>query len=498
MKRNKDGSARDSQKERLYTAERDAGIDGRRSTVGKRCLIDTETNSSMVGVRDGTLIPVPYPSVAAVQSYVDAIRTSAKFQRRWGYQPLTATHNPSGSRGGNGVIHMGADHRRDEWVILHEIAHNLTTHPGAGPRRDYAAHGPEFAAVFLELVKIVLGAKDAATLRASFTKHRVKYRSGLHAVPKPSEDRLARAREIRVKVTKPPRPEQAVTFEQLAARKAKRKTVAGYDASYLKGWTSRAYSIDGVNDFKARHPAGNGDAWEDGYLDQMAGRDKWHMRECIAGRVECEEHSWSEGWAAKMGIKVEPEVDPVAKPVYPESNGRSSDEQETDRKPMKSVNAVSKIEDPMKRLRAASATLGEIKTAEEDARALRNIATIVAHLDHGVAPVTLYRDKVKISRGMFNRLLQRAPSDEERAAIIAAEPRLADAETATATAAKAAADVKRYKARKWDLLEIRDTAMLLLFEGDQSVGLAPVPNAEISRATGLTSARVAQLRTGVR
>lgn len=155
---------------------------------------------------------------------------------------------------------------------------------------------------------------------------------------------------------------------------------------------------------------------------------------------------------------------------------------------MKSVASVAKIIDPMKRLTAAAALVREAEAAAEHARAERDMATIVAHLDQGVRPVVLYRDTLAVSRGLFNRIIQRAPVDR---------PEIPDAKT---VAGKAARQVRKYEAIVEQAREIRDTAALMLMNGRDAQGnkVPTVTNADISRATGLTTARVAQMRTGTR
>lgn len=154
---------------------------------------------------------------------------------------------------------------------------------------------------------------------------------------------------------------------------------------------------------------------------------------------------------------------------------------------MKSATTVAKIADPMKRVAAAAALVREAEAAAEDARAQRDMATIVAHLDQHVAPVRLYRDALQVSRGLFNRMVQRAPAQRP------------DIPNAIDVAAKAAKAVRRFEERAEQAREIRDTAMLMLLNGGEDEhgnAVTPVSNADIARATHLTTARVAQMRTG--
>ena len=96
-------------------------------------------------------------------------------------------------RDGRGRLAAGGDRRkygvfltmpkwsRKTWVILHELAHGLQ--PVAS-----AAHGPEFCAIFVYLVKQAMGAKAAGALCESFRKHRVDFRP--YATQGPIEEHL--------------------------------------------------------------------------------------------------------------------------------------------------------------------------------------------------------------------------------------------------------------------------------------------------------------------
>jgi hypothetical protein len=155
---------------------------------------------------------------------------------------------------------------------------------------------------------------------------------------------------------------------------------------------------------------------------------------------------------------------------------------------MKSATTVRNIADPMKRVTEAATLVREAEAKVEQARALRDMATVVAHLDQGVPPVRLYRDVLNVSRGLFNRMIQRAPSERP------------EIENAERVAAKAAKDVRKYKVIVEDAREIRDVTALMLMSGEDEAGnpAAPVSNADIARATKLTTARVAQMRGGGR
>lgn len=157
---------------------------------------------------------------------------------------------------------------------------------------------------------------------------------------------------------------------------------------------------------------------------------------------------------------------------------------------MRSVESVRAIADPLERVAAAAELVRKTEVRADAARGIRDMATIVAHLDDGVSPVTLYRDTLQCSRGLFVRIIQRAP---------AKRPHMTDA---LAQARESAQAVRRHEAVIAEARAIRDETALLLMNGgtDPVTGkrVVAVANADIARATGLTTARVAQVRTGTR
>ena len=157
---------------------------------------------------------------------------------------------------------------------------------------------------------------------------------------------------------------------------------------------------------------------------------------------------------------------------------------------MRAVDDVRAIPDPLERLAAAAALVEKAKERADAARSMRDMAVVVAHLDDGVPPVTLYRDVLKCSRGLVVRIIQRAPAKREK---------MADA---LGQARESADAVRRHEAVIQAARPIRDETALLLMNGgtDPVTGeaVAPMSNADIARATGLSTARVAQVRTGTR
>lgn len=106
------------------------------------------------------VVPVAGRSAASVPRF----RSGRKNQLRWLYvdgaaQPIHIQLNSYGIA-------------RD-WVIVHELAHVYDT-------RDpykFASHDRVFAALYLNLVRVLLGHRWGARLQAAFDKRKVKYRA---------------------------------------------------------------------------------------------------------------------------------------------------------------------------------------------------------------------------------------------------------------------------------------------------------------------------------
>lgn len=179
--KDKYGRDRDNQRQRLYDAER-------------ACFeVTTKPAPSKAGIKflhDGPKVRTTgNVSMEACQSYLDHVSTAAWFQTRWGRRRFTAIHKVHGNAtGGNGNVTL-PPWGRNEWVILHEMAHTLVGCDG-----PHAVHGPEFAGVFLTLVRYQMGTAAAAALRAAFKAHRVRY--SMSKVPSPGTREVKPRHEI--------------------------------------------------------------------------------------------------------------------------------------------------------------------------------------------------------------------------------------------------------------------------------------------------------------
>lgn len=148
---------------------------------------------------------------------------------------------------------------------------------------------------------------------------------------------------------------------------------------------------------------------------------------------------------------------------------------------------LSAVADPRERAEQAAELVRYAHAHAEKARLERNRAALAMYNQDGMSAATVWRDTLGISRNLWNRVLDRWDAGEIEPAEGLTDPR---------GAAKRAAD----RVRHWEKVEeearaIRDEVALDLMDG--SYGGPPLRNAEVVRLTGLTSARVAQMRTAV-
>lgn len=161
------GSARDSQRAKVYRAE-----------VLVRTLFDraAQHGSSAVDFF-GTQLTLPpegrFGSIAAVQRYVDDVLALPAVRREWpGLGPVTVRARRGAAsahyerRAGAGVIAIPALNTAAwamrELVVLHEVAHHLCN--------VKPAHGREFVATLCMLAELVMGPELGYLLRVVFAQ----------------------------------------------------------------------------------------------------------------------------------------------------------------------------------------------------------------------------------------------------------------------------------------------------------------------------------------
>jgi putative metallohydrolase (TIGR04338 family) len=191
-------SKADNQRSRIYGAEQWIRDKKYQSKLGEkmlqpqkiRKLYKAETNEYI-----GYVVEVP-ASTKQCKAYMEKVVSYEWFTARW------RISTPSYVEGNAPLVGDGRARRnacwdansyeiklpqwaRTEAVILHEMAHwivdraTVPREDGQGfwrPQydRDHAAHGIEFAAVFLELVRLQLGAEATKALKDGYKVKRVK------------------------------------------------------------------------------------------------------------------------------------------------------------------------------------------------------------------------------------------------------------------------------------------------------------------------------------
>lgn len=146
-------SRRDSQKGKLYRAERELP-EFRRMDLGAR------------------------PSVEEAQEFINKVSGTAWFQKHFGRDRFTPfgmgpRFTVSNSQGRGGAAASGrhitvSTYYRNRLILLHELAHCVTI--------GEVGHGRKYAEVYLKLVQHVMGKDVAARLKAAFKRNGVKFR----------------------------------------------------------------------------------------------------------------------------------------------------------------------------------------------------------------------------------------------------------------------------------------------------------------------------------
>lgn len=107
-----------------------------------------------------------------LQAYANKVLDKRAIRSRWGIRNVRVELGRSSGASYGGRITLGVA-SRNEWVMLHELAHELA------PRE--VKHGPEFVGIYIFLVDLVLGKAEGNRLRAAFKANRV--RSSRKAIP---------------------------------------------------------------------------------------------------------------------------------------------------------------------------------------------------------------------------------------------------------------------------------------------------------------------------
>lgn len=148
---------RDVQKSKVYTAE---------AVLEKHC---TKVMCTMDGLR----------------AYVDKVVSSKRFMdiSKLSRVPTVEIHDGGGSRRGAFTPRGFHSFRlrmpkfaRNEWYVLHELAHYLVYLRELREGNKMQSHGWQFCQSYLDLVSFFLGVSAHDELRDSFRHHRVRYK----------------------------------------------------------------------------------------------------------------------------------------------------------------------------------------------------------------------------------------------------------------------------------------------------------------------------------
>lgn len=121
----------------------------------------------------------PCLKFSAVKHFVHAVLDEPWFQSEFGVFPEVRIKDGRGTRHAysaydlkrQGVLFSFPRWARSAPVLVHEIAHAASLHRHG----LIAAHGPEFTATYLCLVRRHLGAEAHSSLIEAFVKHRVRH-----------------------------------------------------------------------------------------------------------------------------------------------------------------------------------------------------------------------------------------------------------------------------------------------------------------------------------
>lgn len=161
--RDRHGHLRDSQRSKVYAAERAA--------LAK-------------------FASPPFATHADAQGYVDRLLASAWWKRRWPEVRKVKIKTGRGCYSSGGSITLNSWGLTQEYVILHELAHEIIWATIGHTKTP--AHGRDFCRFYLELVGHKMGEADRKALKAAFQEGKVKHTK---ARPPMSEEQRAAAAE---------------------------------------------------------------------------------------------------------------------------------------------------------------------------------------------------------------------------------------------------------------------------------------------------------------
>lgn len=120
----------------------------------------------------------PLREIEDLQKYTQRILSRQSVQRRYpNLNPHVKVKRPA--RGQRRALAYGSRTislplwARNEAIVIHEVAHTIAARHHR--HEDIAAHGWQFAAIMLTLVKSMMGKEAHDALKASYKAHKVSY-----------------------------------------------------------------------------------------------------------------------------------------------------------------------------------------------------------------------------------------------------------------------------------------------------------------------------------
>ncbi len=161
-----------------------------------------------------------FNSISEAQEFIDGVLRQRWFRSRWGVRrvPVVAKHHGRATGQYGGAIELPA-WSWCEAVALHELAHVLIS------SHRVAAHGKEWVACYLLLVRYVMGNEHHKALRAAMVARNIPVQAGVRALPLAGtfhvETKAAYVAQVRARTNRPVTPSELEQAADIIRRAVK-------------------------------------------------------------------------------------------------------------------------------------------------------------------------------------------------------------------------------------------------------------------------------------
>lgn len=164
---------RDAQRARCYKAEREA------FTFYPGRVLRSDPKATLGDYKYGKLMGVT--QMTELQTLIG--HSKRLIDKYRGGQPkvvdlkIDSRRTRGGAASYGGVIKYSPRAMLD-WIVCHEMAHELNDRTFGVPGdvdHQHASHGWRFCAIYIDVVRWVMGAEAAEALKASFKRHKVRF-----------------------------------------------------------------------------------------------------------------------------------------------------------------------------------------------------------------------------------------------------------------------------------------------------------------------------------